>query len=171
MSWMGPWLAICRSTTRLRSQLAVSSKPAGAALMLHIRRCRSAAFPALMMPQPPCSRLVRWHVHRVVDNIYMRIFGLLLVIIDVILVFVRLGETGWKLNSDADPPVRTGGPHSSCCVIPAVPRALRLHPRALSSTLWLSCWHGCLQSGTPWLRGELWSLRSFTVLLQPEALL
>ena len=61
-----------------------------------------------MMPQPPCSRLVRWHVHRVVDNIYMRIFGLLLVIIDVILVFVRLGETGWKLNSDADPPVRTG---------------------------------------------------------------
>jgi hypothetical protein len=37
-------------------------------------------------------------VHRVVDNLYLRIFGLLLVVIDVVLVFVRLSETGWKVN-------------------------------------------------------------------------
>ncbi|EDQ91988.1 uncharacterized protein MONBRDRAFT_31118 [Monosiga brevicollis MX1] len=49
--------------------------------------------------------LFRWWVHRVVDNIYTRLFGLLLVLIDVILVFVRLSNAHWKFNSHHKDPI------------------------------------------------------------------
>ena len=51
-------------------------------------------------------RLVRWQVHRVVDNLWARLFGLLLVVVDIILVFVRLSETNWDLNSGKERLVR-----------------------------------------------------------------
>jgi hypothetical protein len=80
-------------------------------------------------------RLVRWQVHRVVDNIFVRLFGLLLVIVDVILVFVRLSETGWKLNADDEPPVRYRCFQRLTLSHPDLSRGLRQHLRVSLSTL------------------------------------
>eukprot|EP00051_Salpingoeca_urceolata_P010248 m.124907 g.124907 ORF g.124907 m.124907 type:complete len:207 (+) comp16637_c0_seq5:136-756(+) len=53
---------------------------------------------------PPALKL-RWRVRRVVENLYVRLFSLVLVLVDVILFFVRLSEVDWDFDSDKDPSV------------------------------------------------------------------
>lgn len=47
---------------------------------------------------------LRRRVLRIVENIYVRIFSLVLVILDIILLFVRIGKSGWKFRDDDDEP-------------------------------------------------------------------
>ena len=49
------------------------------------------------------SRL-RFQVRRVTERLEVRLFSLLLVLVDIVLLIVRVGQQGWNLDGD-DPPV------------------------------------------------------------------
>ena len=51
----------------------------------------------------------RWRLRRVVDSVYMRLFCMLLVLVDAICFFVRLASVGWSLDNDANAAVEDPG--------------------------------------------------------------